>query len=82
MPYKKVTLGPLYSVRISDLLTSDVLCVECDGCGRKWRVFPAQLISKNRSHVKIKDVIYFFRCEDCHSRVCTWHIERAVSPNL
>lgn len=77
MPYERVTLGPAYAVRLSDLAATDALVTECMKCGRSWRVPPHHLYAKYRAHTWIRDIVFFFRCTNCGFDSCTWHTERA-----
>ncbi len=40
MPYVRVTLGPLYAIRLEQLLASDAVDASCMPCGRSWRIAP------------------------------------------
>lgn len=79
MPYKTVTLGPAYAVRLEDLLVTDYLLTRCLNCGKEWHVAPHQMYLKYPGFTKIKDMMFFFNCRNCGSEAYGWEVKRAVT---
>jgi len=46
MPYREITLGPAYSIRLQDLAASDVVNVTCATCRATWLVPQHRLFAK------------------------------------
>jgi len=80
MPLEKHLVGPRYNVRIEDLTVADLFVAKCLGCGRVYRIAPAQLLARFPPYKRLKQVGEDFRCRGCGVSACEWHTERAVSP--
>lgn len=77
MPYREITLGPAYSIRLQDLAASDVVNVTCATCRATWFVPPHQLFAKYNGYTWLKEISRCFSCTKCPSRECTWKVLRA-----
>lgn len=82
MPFHREIIGARYNLRVEDLTAADILVVACAGCGRVYRVAPAELRARFQPYERIKTVGERFRCRSCGGRGCEWHTERAVAPPL
>lgn len=82
MPFESITLKPRYALRIDDFSDADLLCVHCEGCGKDWRIAKALLMSLYPLHKRVLDIGEGFLCRRCGSKICNWHMERAVPPRV
>jgi len=81
MPFHREIIGARYNLRVEDLTAADLLVVTCSGCGRIYRLAPAELRSRFQPYERIMYVAERFQCRSCRGGGCEWHTERAVSPS-
>jgi len=69
MPFEKHIIAARFNLQVQDLTATYALAVRCEGCGRGWRVFPAQLLEKYPPYCRVKEVAAGFRCPTCRGGV-------------
>lgn len=77
MPYRKVTLGAAWAVRLENLEPSDLLLTRCLDCGKTWRVATHSMYAQYHGYMRIKEMMFYFRCTECGSHAYGWEVLRA-----
>ena len=78
MPYRPVTLGLKFNIRLSDLTAADVVRMTCPRCTHRYSVAPHILLERFPSHLKIQDLEKQMKCKRCdYKGSMRWTVERA-----